>query len=268
MKTLGERIKEFASLTEEQILRTLLAKADAAPAGSKIILTCLAIADMLLEKNAAYGNSALEPMRVFSKAPIGEQILVRLDDKLSRLQRGHAAGEDVIGDLLGYLVLLMTLRFEQSKTAAKVTIEEAIARAGSLRPLKGQPGFFEEVGTGRIVKLAEGGSAVITEGDAARSVGGFVAICGTRPLGPSVGGSVQILRTKPLDPEPCAPQKWDTTKLDNDFLPSAGRCQDCNKTLPADDAERVICEACAKTKGFGRGGNGTPNERTSETVLR
>jgi hypothetical protein len=34
-----------------------------------------------------------------------EQINVRLDDKLSRLMRGHAAGEDVEWDLMGYLVL-------------------------------------------------------------------------------------------------------------------------------------------------------------------
>ena len=61
---------------------------------------------MLLEKNQAYGDSALSPLRVFSKAEPREQILVRLDDKLSRLARGGAGGEDVVRDLLGYLVLL------------------------------------------------------------------------------------------------------------------------------------------------------------------
>ncbi|CAN1721979.1 protein of unknown function [Hyphomicrobium sp. 1Nfss2.1] len=60
---------------------------------------------MLLKKNAAYGNSALDPVRIFSSAPPAEQIAVRLDDKLSRLKRGHAAGEDVEEDLLGYLFL-------------------------------------------------------------------------------------------------------------------------------------------------------------------
>jgi hypothetical protein len=43
---------------------------------------------MLLEKNAKYGNSALEPIRCFSRADPVEQIRVRLDDKLSRLMRG------------------------------------------------------------------------------------------------------------------------------------------------------------------------------------
>jgi hypothetical protein len=69
-------------------------------------IECDAIAQMLIEKNAAYGNSALDPVRIFSKAPTEEQLRVRIDDKLSRLARGSAAGEDVVGDLLGYLVLL------------------------------------------------------------------------------------------------------------------------------------------------------------------
>lgn len=68
------------------------------------------IGTMLKEKNRAYGNSALNPVRVFSKADPVEQIKVRLDDKLSRLQRGSAAGEDVEKDLLGYLVLLRIAR--------------------------------------------------------------------------------------------------------------------------------------------------------------
>jgi hypothetical protein len=67
---------------------------------------CNAIADMLVAKNAAYGNSALDPIRVFSRALPHEQIRVRIDDKLSRLARGNAAGEDVVLDLIGYLVLL------------------------------------------------------------------------------------------------------------------------------------------------------------------
>ena len=61
---------------------------------------------MLLARNASYGKSALEPVRIFSKADPTEQIRVRIDAKLSRLARGQAAGEDVILDLIGYLVLL------------------------------------------------------------------------------------------------------------------------------------------------------------------
>ena len=68
--------------------------------------TCDEICDLLMKKNEAYGDSALNPVRVFSKADPVEQIKVRLDDKLSRLARGSDAGEDVVLDLIGYLVLL------------------------------------------------------------------------------------------------------------------------------------------------------------------
>lgn len=73
------------------------------------------IGDMLIEKNRAYGNSALDPVRIFSKASNVEQILVRIDDKLSRLARGSAAGEDVEKDLLGYLVILRVARKKEGR---------------------------------------------------------------------------------------------------------------------------------------------------------
>ncbi len=67
---------------------------------------CSAIAAMLIAKNKAYGNSALSPLRIFSKAPIDEGIRVRIDDKLSRIARVQMAGEDAIMDLIGYLIIL------------------------------------------------------------------------------------------------------------------------------------------------------------------
>jgi hypothetical protein len=66
------------------------------------------IKEMLIAKNRAYGDSALEPVRVFSKAETVEQLYVRIDDKLSRVKRGHEyPGDDTISDLIGYLVLLL-----------------------------------------------------------------------------------------------------------------------------------------------------------------
>ena len=70
---------------------------------------CDDIRDLLLKKNRAYGNSALEPIRVFSKANSCEQILVRIDDKLNRIKQGAnilSEDEDVLQDLIGYLILL------------------------------------------------------------------------------------------------------------------------------------------------------------------
>jgi hypothetical protein len=72
----------------------------------KIAATCDAIKELLLEKNRKYGDAALDPIRVFSKADPKEQLLVRLDDKLSRLRNMEPdEDEDVITDLIGYLIL-------------------------------------------------------------------------------------------------------------------------------------------------------------------
>lgn len=75
-----------------------------------IAAECDSLKSMLLAKNKAYGNSALDPLRIFSKADTDEQINVRLDDKLSRIKRGSAAGEDVVRDLVGYFVLKLVHR--------------------------------------------------------------------------------------------------------------------------------------------------------------
>lgn len=61
---------------------------------------------MVEEKSAAYGDSVGDPIRVFSKSEQTEGIRVRIDDKLSRIARGKAAGEDVFKDLVGYVALL------------------------------------------------------------------------------------------------------------------------------------------------------------------
>jgi hypothetical protein len=77
---------------------------------AEIVRECDEIKGMLLEKNRAYGDSAVSPVRVFSKATAVEQLLVRIDDKISRIMRGSAAGEDAILDLIGYLILLRVAR--------------------------------------------------------------------------------------------------------------------------------------------------------------
>ena len=76
---------------------------------AQISAICDDVKELLLYKNSKYGNSALEPVRIFSKASNIEQLLVRIDDKLNRIQKGAgllAEDEDVVMDLIGYLVLL------------------------------------------------------------------------------------------------------------------------------------------------------------------
>ena len=65
------------------------------------------VAEMLIAKNRSYGDSAMSPLRIFSRSDRTEQIRVRIDDKLSRMARGNGSlGEDTVLDLIGYLVLL------------------------------------------------------------------------------------------------------------------------------------------------------------------
>lgn len=73
-----------------------------------IVEECDKIKNLLLEKNKAYGNSAIEPLRIFSKLDNIEQIKVRIDDKLSRINKAAKTSiqEDTEQDLIGYLVLL------------------------------------------------------------------------------------------------------------------------------------------------------------------
>lgn len=78
-----------------------------APAGKEILVQCLEIAALLLEKNISYGNSALDPICVFATdVDAGKQIDIKIDDKLSRIKRGSEfQGDDTVLDLAGYLVL-------------------------------------------------------------------------------------------------------------------------------------------------------------------
>lgn len=91
----------------------------------EIALVCDEIKDLLISKNMKYGDSALNPCRVFSKASNIEQILVRIDDKLNRIQQGAgllANDEDVVNDLIGYLFLLkIALRRKQESESDPIT---------------------------------------------------------------------------------------------------------------------------------------------------
>ena len=74
---------------------------------AKIYKTCNEIRELLIEKNTAYGDSALNPCRIFAKSDTVEQLNVRIDDKINRIMRGcEYPGDDTIDDLIGYLILL------------------------------------------------------------------------------------------------------------------------------------------------------------------
>jgi len=79
---------------------------------------CDLIKNILLDKNRKYGNSALKPLRIFSKLDDEQQLFVRIDDKLSRISnQNKLEDEDVILDLIGYLILLkIKRRIKNEKT--------------------------------------------------------------------------------------------------------------------------------------------------------
>jgi hypothetical protein len=82
----------------------------------KIIGILDKIEKLLIEKNRKYGDSALKPTRVFSQASTLEQLKVRIDDKLSRVRSSQADDdEDVIVDLIGYLILYL-IALESNET--------------------------------------------------------------------------------------------------------------------------------------------------------
>lgn len=71
--------------------------------------------EMLAEKNDAYGNSALQPINIFSKGNAVDSLCARIDDKLARIKnRGLAdSTEDTLFDLCGYLILLIIAKDEK-----------------------------------------------------------------------------------------------------------------------------------------------------------
>lgn len=65
------------------------------------------IREILIYKNKKYGNSALEPIKIFSKTSSTENIKSRIDEKLNRIKNNTGDDdEDATTDLLGYLILL------------------------------------------------------------------------------------------------------------------------------------------------------------------
>ena len=88
---------------------------------------CEELTEFLLAKNKAYGDSASNPVRIFSKTDPLEQINIRIDDKLSRIARGNEFdGDDTELDLIGYLVLKRAIKRKEEETLRR----EAPGRSG------------------------------------------------------------------------------------------------------------------------------------------
>lgn len=68
-----------------------------------------AMTDLLLYKNQKYGDSAINPKKIFFKGDSTNSILIRLDDKLSRILNSKEEKPRLNDccDLIGYLTLLL-----------------------------------------------------------------------------------------------------------------------------------------------------------------
>jgi len=81
-----------------------------------IAAVCDEVKELLLEKNFKYGDAALHPARIFSRADTAEQLNVRIDDKLNRIaNRKDNEDEDPEWDLLGYLILKRVEKMQRER---------------------------------------------------------------------------------------------------------------------------------------------------------
>tara|TARA_R100001443_G_scaffold111961_1_gene125164 strand:- start:787 stop:1161 length:375 start_codon:yes stop_codon:yes gene_type:complete len=94
----------------------------------KIQFKCAELEDLLLKKNDAYGDSALNPVGIFSSLKASEAIRIRLDDKLKRIANVglNDETEDTLMDCAGYMILLMIANENESNN-----IQERLREGGT-----------------------------------------------------------------------------------------------------------------------------------------
>jgi len=87
----------------------------------KLKKKCDEVKKLLIDKNEAYGDSAIIPSNIFSKLSATEALKARIDDKLNRIQNKGICDntEDTLMDLAGYLILLMVAKDNESNYIQK-----------------------------------------------------------------------------------------------------------------------------------------------------
>ena len=75
----------------------------------KIAVILDSMKDLLLYKNQKYGDSAINPKKIFYKGDSTNSILIRLDDKLGRVMSNPDEKPRIndVADIIGYCTLLM-----------------------------------------------------------------------------------------------------------------------------------------------------------------
>lgn len=84
---------------------------DLSPFSAKLENVVNGLYTMLMDKNKAYGDSALNPIGIFAQGNPEDLIRVRIDDKITRIKNLKGKDtEDPEMDLTGYLILLLISR--------------------------------------------------------------------------------------------------------------------------------------------------------------
>ncbi len=100
----GEVYRKPGETDLEYMNRTVPYKSEAT-----IESVCDALKEFLLAKNKNYGNSATEPLNIFSNLSNIERMKCRMDEKISRIKNSPCDRVNDYVDLLGYLVLVCKL---------------------------------------------------------------------------------------------------------------------------------------------------------------
>lgn len=110
----GEPVQDIIKpweMAQASVMRGLMDDpyGDATPTQRKIREITDAMKDLLLYKNQKYGDSAINPKKVFYKGDSTNSILIRLDDKLGRVMSNTEEKPRIndVCDIIGYCTLLL-----------------------------------------------------------------------------------------------------------------------------------------------------------------
>ena len=229
----------------------ILLLADRAPSGREIVAVTQRLTEKLLHKNIAYGDSALEPLRILAKSDTIEQILVRMDDKLNRLLKGEAGDEDVLFDFFGYWVLLQVAKRRQGHEPKDLSDMVAAPVPGKVVDLSQESGWLPPAPARttehRVRGLEQPSDEYPSETPSDEAL---------------AEGAAFVDKVNP--PQVATPNRMEGWS--SSFGPVC-QINDCeNKT---GNSERVVCPPCLQKRGFGSHmDGGTPSERSSEGTLR
>ncbi len=106
---------------KEDNLRWIQTRTDSDDFAEKLDEVASKVVNLLKSKNKAYGNTALDPVQIFSRLDATEAICARIDDKIMRIKNKgiNDQTEDTISDIIGYLILLKVAIAKQSKPVDK-----------------------------------------------------------------------------------------------------------------------------------------------------